>query len=60
LVVRAFDRNLQSEELLGEATAGKDGRYEITYTASQFRRVEKKSANMIVRACEKRQELIAE
>jgi peptidoglycan hydrolase-like protein with peptidoglycan-binding domain len=51
-IVRAFDKDLPSlrgEEELGKATTDKDGRYEITYTAEQFRRAEKKTADLIVR-----------
>jgi len=50
--VRAFDKDLpslKSEELLGETLTDKDGHYEITYKAEQFRRAEKKSADLIVR-----------
>src|SRR6476660_39633 len=34
--VRAFDKDLRSEETLGEVVTGRDGRYEIKYTARQF------------------------
>ncbi|HYP54533.1 MAG TPA: peptidoglycan-binding protein, partial [Pyrinomonadaceae bacterium] len=49
LSVRAFDKDLRSEELLGTAALDKEGRYDIGYDASQFRRAEKKSADLIVR-----------
>lgn len=49
-IVKAFDRDLRSEELLGAATTNKTGSYEIRYTAEQFRRAEKKSADLVVRA----------
>jgi peptidoglycan hydrolase-like protein with peptidoglycan-binding domain len=49
--VRAFDKDLRTEEPLGDpAITDKDGRYEIPYTAQQFRRAEKGSADLIVRA----------
>ncbi|MCI0717394.1 MAG: peptidoglycan-binding protein, partial [Acidobacteria bacterium] len=48
--VRAVDRDLRHEEPLGEAITGTDGRYEISYTADQFRRAEKRNADLIVRA----------
>jgi peptidoglycan hydrolase-like protein with peptidoglycan-binding domain len=48
-LVRAFDMDLRSEELLGEVTTDEAGRYEITYTAEQFRRAEKDSADLYVR-----------
>jgi hypothetical protein len=47
--VRAFDKDLRSEEMLGKAQTDRDGRYEIKYTAGQFRRAEKQSADLIVR-----------
>lgn len=48
-VVRAFDRDLRSEQLLGEAIADESGNYEILYTAARFRRAEKEKADLIVR-----------
>ena len=47
--VRAFDKDLRSEELLGEAVTNDKGRYQIAYTAKQFSRAEKKSADLMVR-----------
>lgn len=47
-MVRAFDKDLRSEELLGEV-ATSNGQYEITYTAESFSRAEKKNADLIVR-----------
>jgi hypothetical protein len=55
-IVRAFDKDLRSEQLLGEATTDKDGRYEITYTATKFQRAEKKSADVAVRVFSKKGE----
>ncbi|MDN3514337.1 MAG: neuraminidase-like domain-containing protein [Candidatus Brocadia sp.] len=48
-LVRAFDKDMRSEEQLGETTTDREGRYEIQYTADQFRRAEKKTADLIVR-----------
>src|SRR5262249_46474636 len=50
--VRAFDRDLRSEEKLGEVTTDEQGRYEIKYTAAQFSRDEKGSADLRVAVCE--------
>ncbi|MGK7905772.1 MAG: neuraminidase-like domain-containing protein [Synechococcus sp.] len=51
LIVRAFDRDLRREELLGEAvTEPEEGNYTIHYTADKFTRAEKKRADLIVRA----------
>jgi hypothetical protein len=49
-IVRAFDRHLRSEERLGESPTDGAGRYEIRYSAGQFRRNQKGSADLIVRA----------
>ncbi|MEO8157222.1 MAG: neuraminidase-like domain-containing protein [Betaproteobacteria bacterium] len=49
-VVRGYDKDLRTEKPLGEPTiTDKDGRYEIVYTAGQFARAEKSSADLIVR-----------
>ena len=49
LAVRAVDKDLRSEELLGEATTSENGFYEIAYTAGEFARSEKRTADLIVR-----------
>lgn len=49
LVVRAFDRDLRSEQLLGEARTGKDGRYSISYRRAAFARAEKDQADLAVK-----------
>lgn len=49
-IVRAFDRDLRSEQRLGESPTDAAGHYQIRYSASQFRRSEKGSADLIVRA----------
>ena len=49
-IVRAFDKDLRSEELLGEHNTDAEGRYEIQYSAEQFSRAEKQHADLIVRA----------
>ena len=50
VMVRAFDRDLRSEELLGETFTDAKGGYEILYKPEQFRRVEKGNADLLVRA----------
>src|SRR3954468_16951282 len=47
--VRAVDKDLRSEELLGETATDDKGHYRIEYRRSQFKRVEKASADLIVR-----------
>jgi len=52
-LVRVYDKDLRSKELLGrskQVTTDKEGRYEITYTAEQFARAEKRSADLLVEA----------
>ena len=56
--VRAFDKDLRHEKLLGEQATNAEGRYEIAYTADQLRRPEKKKADLIVRVFDSRGELI--
>ena len=45
-VVRAYDKDMRSEELLGETTPDDSGTFEIAYTADQFARAEKGSADL--------------
>jgi hypothetical protein len=60
VLVKAFDKDLRREELLGEATTdqSRSGDYEIGYTAEQFRRAERKSADLIVRAFDQKGTLL--
>ena len=48
--VKAFDKNIRTETLLGEATTNKAGRYEIDYRAETFLQSGKKRPDLIVRA----------
>ena len=47
--VRAFDRDLRSEQTLGEARTNAQGRYRITYGPDRFLRAEKRTADLQVR-----------
>lgn len=49
LRVAAYDRDLRTEELLGEARVGAKGDYVITYRTEQFHRSEKGGADLVVR-----------
>src|SRR5713101_1789434 len=59
VLVRAVDKDLpsrdlrgngrRSEEPLGEARTDMQGHYEIAYTAGQFLRAEKESADLVIR-----------
>jgi len=60
VTMRAFDRDLRSEELLGETRADANGKYEIRYSPEQFRRAEKGSADLLVAAFDdKEQQLVS-
>jgi peptidoglycan hydrolase-like protein with peptidoglycan-binding domain len=48
ITVQAFDQDLRSREALGIAVTDAAGRYFIRYTAAQFSRAEKKSADLVV------------
>lgn len=51
VIVRAFDRDLRSEQPLGaDATTDDAGRYSILYVPSQFTSAEFASADLVVRA----------
>jgi receptor-binding and translocation channel-forming TcA subunit of Tc toxin/ABC toxin-like protein/neuraminidase-like protein/virulence plasmid A protein len=49
MVVKAFDKDLRSEELLGEAATNKAGEYEIRYSDQKFCRAEKGNADLVIR-----------
>ncbi len=58
--VQAIDKDLRSEERLGESTPDRNGFYIIRYTAEQFTRAEKQSADLIVKVLNPEQkELVA-
>src|SRR5690606_20106849 len=44
----AYDRDLRSRELLGEATTKIDGTYQIAYSQDDFKRAEKNRADLMV------------
>lgn len=49
VVVKAFDKDLRSEEELGKTNTNKDGEYEIYYSAQKFRRAEKVNADLVIK-----------
>ncbi|MDQ3185226.1 MAG: hypothetical protein M3Q16_01955 [Pseudomonadota bacterium] len=51
-VVRAFDRDMRAETLLGQTIADTIGIYEISYNTGQFRQVEKVRADLFIRVFE--------
>ena len=50
LTVRAFDKLLAKESLLGEAVTSRDGGYELTYSSSELINPRLGRANLVVRA----------
>ena len=41
VIVRAFDKDIRSEELLGECVPGSDGQYEIRFESADFARADR-------------------
>ena len=58
LTVQVFDRDLRSEQLLGKTQTNDRGDYLIHYTAKQFRRAEKESADLLVRVVDAQGEVL--
>jgi receptor-binding and translocation channel-forming TcA subunit of Tc toxin/ABC toxin-like protein/neuraminidase-like protein len=52
VTVRVYDKDLRSEELLGEMLTDAEGNYEIHYSPEQFKRAEKGNADLRVAACD--------
>ena len=46
LTVQAFDRDMRTEEMLGEALTDRQGRYEIFYTLEKAARTERQTADL--------------
>jgi hypothetical protein len=59
-IVRAIDQDLRSQQILGTRRTNSAGTYEIPYTADQFSRAEKASADLIVQVYNDQEELLAE
>ena len=59
VVVRAFDKDLRAEQLLGEARTDAQGQYRVEYSADQFARAEKINADLIVRAIDEQERQLA-
>ena len=49
LTIAAFDCDLRREEKLGETQTDRQGKYALSYTAKQFTRAEKASADLLIR-----------
>ena len=49
LLVRAYDRDMRSEEFIGEAVTMRKGEYNIYYDPSKFLKQEKKYPDLVVR-----------
>lgn len=49
LIVRAYDVDLRSEELLGKVKTNAEGKYEIEYSRNHFKRTEKRNADLAIK-----------
>ena len=49
LIVQAYDRDIRSEELLGESITDREGKYEITWLHSQLSDRGKKEADIVIK-----------
>jgi peptidoglycan hydrolase-like protein with peptidoglycan-binding domain len=49
LKVSVFDRDLRTEQLLGQSITGRDGSYQIQYSAAAFAKAEAGSADLVVK-----------
>ena len=49
LIVQAYDRDMRSEELLGETVTDKNGKYEISWSANQLTGRERKEADIAIK-----------
>jgi len=59
-LVRALDKDLRHEQLLGDAHTDRQGYYTIGYSQNQFRRAEKQQADLLVRVYNVEGSLLAE
>ena len=48
--VSAFDRDLRTEQLLGQSTTGRDGSYRIQYSGDAFATAETGSVDLVIKA----------
>ena len=49
LIVQAYDRDMRSEEILGESITDREGKYEITWLHSQLSGRGKKEADLVIK-----------
>lgn len=59
LTIKAFDKDLGREIILGEATTDESGKYTITYKSDQLSRASKTNADLIIRAYDKKGDQVA-
>src|SRR5450432_1026034 len=60
VTVRAFDKDIRTEQLLGEASTDQSGNYEIRYTRDQFASGDKLAADLILRVYDANNSLVKE
>ncbi|MGD2089730.1 MAG: neuraminidase-like domain-containing protein [Candidatus Aminicenantes bacterium] len=59
LLIRAVDKDLRHEQQLGEAATDPEGRYEVRYSPHQFRRAEKRQADLVIKVLNQKGKVIA-
>ena len=59
LTVRAFDRDMRGETVVGSATTDRGGAYEIRYELSELQRRDKEAADLVVRVLDASNEVLA-
>src|SRR5215211_3103116 len=59
-IIRAYDVDFRSEQLLGSAVLTQQQLYRIEYAADKFSRAEKHRADLVVRALDGRGQIVAE
>lgn len=60
VIVKAYDKDLRKEQMLGESVLDGEGNYLITYSTDQFRKAEKNNADLIARVFNESGLLLAE
>ena len=58
LLVKVYDRDMRSEELLGECLTDRDGKYEITWLHSQLSGRGKKEADIVIKVLSRKKKAL--
>ena len=60
VIVKVYDKDIRSEQFLGEARTNEVGFYHVEYTQNQFATTDKTAADIIVRVYDKNDKLLKE